>query len=162
MPDLAKPSPIVYSTPSDLEFQMTRVVEAPVLLVWDAHTRPEHVQQWMLGPAGWSLPVCEIDLREGGRWHFVWRRATGTEIAMEGRYREVTPPHRLVSTERWGPEWPETINTLALSAVEGGTLITSTMLFPSKEARDAATATGMTDGMTVSYDRLLQYLPTMG
>ena len=80
-------------------------------LVFDAWTNPTHVPQWLLGPEGWTMPVCEIDLRPGGSWRYVWRKTDGTEMAMAGSYREFAPPERLVSTERWGPEWPETINT---------------------------------------------------
>jgi uncharacterized protein YndB with AHSA1/START domain len=115
----------------------------------------------MLGPEGWTMPVCEIDLRPGGAWHFVWRRSDGTEMAMRGSYREITPPERLVSTESWGGNWPETLNTLVLSEEDGKTTITLTILYPSKEARDAALQTGMKDGMSQSFDRLADYLRTM-
>lgn len=150
-----------FSTPSDLEFVATRVFDAPQKLVWEAYTDPRHVPQWMLGPEGWTMPVCEIDLRPGGAWHFVWRREDGTEMEMRGEYREVSPYDRLVSTESWGPEWPETVNTLLLTESDGNTTITSTVRFPSREARDAAMATGMTDGMTVSFDRLADLLRTL-
>ncbi len=70
--------------------------------MWDAWTIPEHVTQWMLGPDGWSMPVCEIDLRVGGAWHYVWRKSDGEEMGMRGEYREITPPERLVQTESWG------------------------------------------------------------
>ena len=150
-----------FTTPSDLEVAMTRVFEAPRGLVWDAHTQPEHVTQWMLGPEGWTMPVCEIDLRPGGAWHFVWRRSDGSELDMRGEYREVVPPERLVSTESWGEDWPETLNTLLLTEEGGKTTLTSTMLYPSKETRDAALQTGMKDGATVSFDRLAEYLRTM-
>src|SRR5712691_10291145 len=89
------------TTPSDREVVMTRVVDAPRRLVFEAWTKPEHVLHWMLGPSGWTMPVCEIDLRPGGAWHFVWRRSDGTEMGMRGVYREITPPERLVSTESW-------------------------------------------------------------
>ncbi len=151
-----------FTTPSDREIAMTRVFEAPRSLVWDAHTRPEHVTQWMLGPEGWSMPVCEIDLRPGGEWHFVWRRSDGSELDMRGEYREVAPPERLVSTESWGEDWPETLNTLILSEEDGKTTLTTTMLYPSQETRDAALETGMKDGATVSFDRLAEYLRTIG
>ena len=75
----------------------------------------EHVQRWMLGPEGWTIPVCEIDLRPDGAWHFLWRRANGTQMEMRGVYREIAPPERLVSTESRGGKWPETLNTLLLS-----------------------------------------------
>ena len=150
-----------FTTPSDREVVMTREVDAPRELVFDAWTKPEHVPEWMLGPSGWTMPVCEIDLRPGGAWHFVWRRADGTEMEMRGEYREVTPPERLVSTESWGGDWPETINTLTLSEEDGKTTITQTVLYPSKEARDAALATGMKEGVSVSFDRLAEHLRAM-
>lgn len=150
-----------FATPSEREIAISRVFEAPRELLWDAHTKPEHVTQWMLGPEGWSMPVCEIDLKPGGEWHFVWRRSDGSELDMRGEYREVVVPERLVSTERWGEDWPETLNTLLLTAEEGRTTLTTTMLYPSKETRDAALDTGMKDGAAVSFDRLAEYLRTM-
>jgi uncharacterized protein YndB with AHSA1/START domain len=150
-----------FTTPSDREVVMTREVEAPRELVFDAWTKPEHVQQWMLGPSGWTMPVCEIDLRPGGEWHFVWGRADGTEMEMRGEYREVTPPVRLVSTESWGGDWPETINTVTLSEEDGKTTITQTVLYPSQEARDAALETGMKDGVSQSFDRLAEHVRNM-
>lgn len=147
-----------FTTPSDRELVMTRVVDAPRRLVFDAWTKPEHLPHWMLGPGGWTMPVCEIDLRTGGAWHFVWRRSDGTEMGMRGVYREVTPPERLVTTESWGGDWPDTLNTLILSEKDGKTTITQTVLYPSKEARDAALQTGMKAGMAASFDRLAEHL----
>jgi uncharacterized protein YndB with AHSA1/START domain len=150
-----------FTTPSDREIVMTRVLDAPRTLVWEAHTNPEHLPHWMTGPEGWTMPVCEIDLSPGGAWHFVWRRSDGTEMEMRGVYREITPPERLVNTESWGADWPETLNTLVLTEENGKTTITSTILYPSKEARDAALATGMKDGASMSFDRLAEYLRTL-
>ncbi len=113
MPAATKVGVTTFTTPSDREVAATRVVDAPRRLVWEAWTSPEHVPHWMLGPEGWTMPVCEIDLRPGGAWHFVWRRSDGTELGLRGVYREVTPPERLVHTESWGGDWPETLNTLA-------------------------------------------------
>ena len=149
------------TTPSDREVVITRTFEAPRRLVFDAWTRPEHVPRWMLGPEGWTMPVCEIDLRAGGGWHFVWRKSDGTEMGMRGTYREVVPPERLVHTESWGPEWPETVNTLVLTEEEGRTTAVLTLLYPTKKDRDAALATGMKEGMDVSYERLAAYLETL-
>jgi uncharacterized protein YndB with AHSA1/START domain len=147
-----------YTTPSDREVVITRVFDAPRRLVFDAWTRPEHVPHWMTGPEGWTMPVCEIDLRAGGGWRFVWRKSDGSEMDMRGTYREVSPPERVVHTESWGPEWPETVNTLVLTERDGKTTATLTVLYPSKEARDAALETGMKSGMDASYDRLAAYL----
>jgi uncharacterized protein YndB with AHSA1/START domain len=107
------------------------------------------------------MPVCEIDLRLGGAWHFVWRRSDGSEMAMRGVYQEITPPERLVSTEAWGGDWPETLNTLVLSEEAGKTTITQRVLYPSKEARDAALKTGMQEGASEGFNRLDEYLRTM-
>lgn len=152
-----------FTTPSDREIVATRLFAAPRQLLWDVHTIPEHVQRWMLGPDGWTMPVCEIDLRPGGRWHWVWRKADdGTEMEMHGEYREVQAPERLVNTEAWGGPYPETLNTTVFTEEAGGTRLTCTVLFVSKEAREAATATGMTGGWSQSYDRLDELLPRLG
>lgn len=150
-----------FTTPSDREVAATRVFDAPRRLVFDAHTKPEHIRHWMLGPEGWTMPVCEVDLRPGGGWHFVWRRADGDEMEMRGVYKEVVPPVKLVSTESWGGDWPETINTVTLTEKDGKTTLTMTILYPSKEARDAALKTGMKEGMAQSYERLADYLHSM-
>jgi uncharacterized protein YndB with AHSA1/START domain len=150
-----------FTTPSEREIAMTHVVDAPRTLVFEAHASPEHMPHWMTGPDGWTMPVCEIDLRPGGEWHFVWRRDDGSELEMRGEYREIEPPARLVKTESWGADWPETLNTLALEEEDGRTTITSTILYPSQEARDAALATWMKEGASTSYDRLAEYLKTL-
>ncbi len=149
------------STPTDREAVVTRVFDAPRKLVFDAWTNPKHLPRWMLGPEGWTMPVCEIDLRPGGAWHFVWRRSDGTEMSMRGVYKEIKPPERLVSSESWGGNWPETLNTLILTEDHGKTTITLAILYPSKEARDAALQTGMKEGMSQSFNRLEEYLRTI-
>jgi uncharacterized protein YndB with AHSA1/START domain len=157
-----KPYTTTFTTPTDREVVMTRVVNAPRRLVWDAWTNPEHLPQWMTGPEGWTMPVCEIDLRPGGAWHFVWRGSDGSEMEMRGEYREVSPYDKLVSTESWGDPWPETLNTLLLTEKDGKTTISQRILYASKEARDAALQTGMKEGVTQSFDRLNNYLATLG
>lgn len=149
-----------FTTPSDREIVATRVFDAPRKLVWEAHSSPEHVPHWMLGPEGWTMPVCEIDLRPGGEWHFVWRQPDGTEMDMRGVYKEIAPPERLVHTEAWGGDWPETLNTLVLTEEDGKTTLVATVLYPSKEARDRALGTGMKEGWSASYDRLDEQLRT--
>ena len=151
------------STPTDRELVVTRVFNAPRKFVFDAWTNPKHLPKWMLGPEGWTMPVCEVDLRPGGAWHFVWRRADGSaEFGMHGVYREVQPFEWLVSTESWGPEWPETVNTLVLTENAGNTTATMTILYASQEARDRALQTGMTKGMEQSYKRLEEYWESLG
>lgn len=149
-----------FATPSDVEIVVTRVVDAPRWLVFAAHTDPAHLPHWMLGPGDWTMPICEIDLRPGGAWHFVWRKSDGSEMEMRGVYQEIVPPERVVSTELWGGDWPETITTLLLAEENGKTTITQQVRYPSKEARDAALKTGMLEGMALGYDRLDAYLRT--
>jgi uncharacterized protein YndB with AHSA1/START domain len=147
-----------FTTPSDQEVLITRVVDAPRRLVFEAWTSPKHLPHWMLGPPGWTMPVCEIDLRPGGVHRMVWRRTEGTEMEIRGIYKEITPPERLVSTESWGGDWPETINTLVLTEENGKTTMRLTIRYPSKAARDAALQTGMKEGLNQGYDRLDEYL----
>jgi uncharacterized protein YndB with AHSA1/START domain len=148
-----------FTTPSDREVVARRVFDAPRRLVWDAHTRPEHVQRWLLGPDGWTMPVCEIDLRPGGAWRYVWRKEDGTEeFFMHGTFREIVPTERIVHTEFFG-EMPEpAVITSTFEEAGGRTTLTVTVVYPSKEARDAALATGMTGGWGKSYERLDDYL----
>ena len=150
----------IFTTPSDRELVATRVFDAPRDVIWQAHTIPKHVSRWMLGPDGYSMPVCEIDLRPGGKWHFVWRGPDG-DMDMTGEYREIKAPERLVNTERWGKEFPETLNTTVLTEENGSTRLTCTVLYKSKEDREKARATGMEDGWSQSYDRLDEYLPNV-
>jgi len=149
------------TTPSDLEIIMTRTFNAPRKLVFEAWTNPKHLVVWMLGCEGTTMPVCEIDLRVGGAWHFVWRHSNGSEMSMSGVYKEVVPPQRLVSTEVWAGLGPETLNTLVLTEENGRTTITNTKLFPSKEARDGALKMGMQEGVSASFDRLAAHLASI-
>jgi uncharacterized protein YndB with AHSA1/START domain len=152
---------ITFTTPSDRELVATRVFDAPRELVWDAMTSPEHVPHWMLGPEGWTMPRCEIDLRPGGQWHFAWRDADGNEMEMRGTYREIERPVRLVHTEGWGSNWAETLNTQVLTENDGKTTLVCTVVYPSKQTRDTAVQTGMKDGWSLSYERLDEHLNVM-
>jgi uncharacterized protein YndB with AHSA1/START domain len=147
-----------YTTPSDREVVVTRVVNAPRRLVFAAWTEPRHLQRWLTGPEGWTMPVCEIDLRPGGRWRYVYRKASGKEMTLTGSVLEVVPVERFVTTESWGPEWPDTVNTLVLTESEGRTTIALTITYVSKEARDAALDTGAMDGMNRAFELLDELL----
>jgi uncharacterized protein YndB with AHSA1/START domain len=158
MPDPAK---LEITTPSDREIAMTRAFDAPRSLVFDAFTMPELVQRWLLGPDGWTMPVCEIDLRVGGSYRYVWRRERdGSEMTMSGVYREVAPPERVVSTERFDDPWyeGESIVTLELVERDRKTTVTQSMLFASRETRDAVLESGMESGVERSYERLDEVL----
>jgi uncharacterized protein YndB with AHSA1/START domain len=143
------------TTPSDQEIRMTRLFNAPRHLVFEAMTKPEHVKQWWgrLGE-GYSVPVCEIDLRVGGAWRFVNRHPKG-EAAFYGEYREITPPSRLVFTEIFG-QFPDSVSVVTAEYTDEGarTRMTVTVRYPSLEVRDIVLATGMSSGAGISYDRL--------
>jgi len=149
------------TTPSDREIAMTRVFDAPRKLVFDAHTKPDLVRQWLLGPPGWSMQVCEMDVRVGGKYRWVWRHhRDGTTMGMGGVYREIVKPERLVVTERFDEAWypGEALNTLVLVEQGGRTTLTQTMRYESREARDAVLKSGMESGVKASYDRLADLL----
>jgi uncharacterized protein YndB with AHSA1/START domain len=152
--------------PSDREVRVTRSFKAPRALVYRAYTEPHLVRRWLLGPAGWSMPVCEMDVRVGGRFQWRWRSAeNGSEFGFTGTFREVQPSSKIVHTEAYDPGtvgggYPgnDAIVTVTFTEDGGVTTVTTLIDFGSKEARDAAVATGMTDGMEQSYqllDRLL-------
>jgi uncharacterized protein YndB with AHSA1/START domain len=161
MTPVAKTGVTMYAIPTDREIVMTRVVDAPRRIVFDALSNPKHVPNWLTGPDGWTMPVCEIDLRPGGAWRYVYRKDDGSEMTLQGSYREVAPPERLVATESWGPQWPETVNTTVLTESDGQTTITITVRYPSKAARDAALQTGMKEGMDQGFARLDALLDTL-
>jgi uncharacterized protein YndB with AHSA1/START domain len=156
-----QPGATQYATPSDTQVSIARTFAAPRQIVFEAWTNPEYIRQWMLGPPGWTMPVCELDLRPGGAWRYVWRQEDGNEMEMTGEVREVDPPARVVTTERWGPAWPETVNSLVLVEEGGLTKVTLTITYVSKEAREAALKTGMKEGMEQSFGRLDTLVETL-
>lgn len=141
----------------DRELVMTRVLNAPRSLVFDAFTKPELVKRWLLGPDGWSMPVCEIDLRVGGTYRYVWRNdRNGTEMGMGGVYREIVIPERLVSTEKFDEAWypGQAVGTVVFVERGGKTTVTQTVLYDSRETRDGVLKSPMESGVAASYDRL--------
>jgi len=148
------------TTPTDREIAMTRVFAAPRRLVFDALTKPELVKQWLLGPPGWSMPVCEIDLRVGGAYRFLWRGPKGTEMGTRGVHREIVVPERLVATERFDQPWypGEALVTNFLVERGGKTTLTLTVRYESREARDLVLKSGMESGVAASYNRLAELL----
>lgn len=143
------------TTPSDQEIRMTRLFDAPRELVFAAMTTPEHVRRWWgcLGE-GYSVPVCEIDLRVGGEWRFVNRHPKG-EAAFYGEYTEITPPARLVFSEIF-EDFPDVVSVVTTDLVDesGRTRMTVTVRYPSRDVRDGVLSTGMSKGAAISYDRL--------
>ncbi len=149
----------------DREIVVTRVFDAPRRMVFDAYTKPELLKQWLLGPDGWSMPVCEIDLRAGGKYRYVWRNdSNGREMGMGGIYREVVAPERIVVTEVFDEAWypGEAVDTITLVEQDGKTTLTQTILYNSRETRDAVMKSPMQYGMAISYDKLEKFLPSLG
>jgi uncharacterized protein YndB with AHSA1/START domain len=149
------------TTPTEREVVVTREFDAPRSLVFDALTRPELLKRWY-GPTGWSLVVCEIDLKVGGAFRFVSRRADGKDIGQRGVYREIAAPERLVNTE-WWEDWNpgEVLVTTVLREQGGKTALTSTSLFPSQEVRDIILKSGLEKGATELYDKLDECLASL-
>jgi uncharacterized protein YndB with AHSA1/START domain len=139
----------------ELDLRITRDFDAPRALVFKAFTTPSLVRRWMLGPGGWTMPVCEIDLRPGGTFRYVWRK-DGRDMGLSGTFREIAPPDRLVHTEIFDQDWTggETLVTTLFEESAGRTTVSMTVRYSSADARAAALKTGMTEGMTGAYDQL--------
>lgn len=146
---------LTMTTVGDRELQFTREFAAPRALVFEAFTTPAMLQRWMLGPDGWTMPECEIDLRPGGRFRYLWRKGT-VDMVLTGTFQEVVPPERIVHTELFEQDWTggETLVTTVLSEANGRTTMTLTVRYSSSTARDGALKTGMTTGMADAYDQL--------
>jgi uncharacterized protein YndB with AHSA1/START domain len=149
--------------PSDREVSVSRAFNAGRALVYEAYTTPELVRRWLLGPPGWTMPVCEMDVRVGGKFRWVWRSdEDGSEFGFHGEFREVDAPAKLRHTEAYDPgsvgggmgEAGEAMVTVTFTETGGITTLTTLIDYGSKEARDAAMSTGMTDGMEMSYQKL--------
>jgi len=150
------------TTISDTEIRITRLLNAPRALVFEVMSRPEHVRQWwgQLGE-GYSVPICEIDLRVGGRWRFVNKHPKG-EAEFYGEYREIVAPERIVFTEIFA-QYPDVVSVVTTTLTEDGgkTRMTAVVRYPTKEVRDMVLSTGMEHGAALSYDRMETLLETL-
>ena len=146
--------------PGDCEIAFTRDFVAPRKLVFAAFTKPAMVKRWLLGPDGWTMPVCKMDLRVGGSYRWVWRHRDGREMGMGGVYREVTPPARIVFTEQFDQPWYSgaALITVEFHEQDGKTTLTQTIRYESKAVRDTVLKSGMRSGVKTSYDRLEKIL----
>lgn len=155
------PDSFKVSTPDDRSIHVERDFNAPRDLVFDAFTQPELLRRWLLGPDGWTMPVCEIDLRVGGRYRYVWRKeAIGKDMGMGGVFREVVRPARIVATEKFDDAWypGEAVNTTTFDETNGVTSVRLVVRYESTEARDTASRSGMERGMIAGYNRLEELL----
>jgi len=159
------PESFKLSTPTDREILIERDFNAPRDLVFEALTKPELVRRWLRGPDGWTMPVCEIDLRVGGAYRYVWHKEScNITMGMGGIFREVVRPKKLVATEKFDDAWypGEAVDTTVLEEKGEITNMKLTVLYESKEARDTATRSGMEHGMVAGYNRLEELLASMG
>jgi uncharacterized protein YndB with AHSA1/START domain len=147
------------TTPDERTIVVERSFDAPRTRVWDAWTKPELLRRW-LGQDGWILDVCDVDLRPGGAFRWVWKKEQdGTTMGLSGEYREIVAPARLVNTEVFDERWypGDALITLELSESGGRTHTRSTWRYDTREARDLVLQTAI-DGLEISYDRLAEML----
>lgn len=140
----------------DREITMTRRFAAPAAMVFEAWTNPALLRRWLLGPPGWTMPVCEVDFRVGGAYRYEWRKETGQAMGVGGVYREIDPPHRFIATERFDEAWypGDSLITITFAEKDGETEMTTTMRYESTAARDGVLKSPMEGGVKQSYDRL--------
>jgi uncharacterized protein YndB with AHSA1/START domain len=148
------------TTPSDREIAMTRVFNAPRSMVFEALTKPELIKRWLGVFGGWKWVVCEVDLKVGGAYRYVWQGANGEKLAMGGIYREIVRPERIVATEKFDELWysGDAVDTTVLVEKNGQTTMTTTVLYESKEVRDGVLKSPMEGGVSRSYDKLAELL----
>ena len=153
---------LAITTPSDREIAMTREFRAPRHLVWEAYTRPEHLQRWLGVHNGWTFPVCEMDLRVGGAYRWVWRSPDGDEMGMGGVYLEIVPNSLVVATERFDNPWyeGEAVDTVTFDERGGVTTLIMTVLYDTRAIRDAVLQSPMESGVAAGFDKLEALLPS--
>lgn len=140
----------------DREITMTRRFAAPAALVFEAWTKPALLRRWLLGPPGWTMPVCEVDFRVGGTYRYEWRNEQSQTMGVGGVYRGIDAPHSFVATERFDEAWypGESLITITFAEKDGETEMTTTMRYESTAARDGVLKSPMEGGVKQSYDRL--------
>jgi len=152
------------TTPTDLEIFWTRIFDARRDLVFDAMTKPELIRRWLLGPEGWTMPVCEVELSVGGAYRYVGHHEKKGEMGMGGVFREIIKPERIVNTEKFEQSWypGEALATIVLTEQGGKTILKTAMLYESKEARDGVIKSNMEAGLQAGYNRLENILAEIG
>ncbi len=138
------------------EIVLSRYFVAPRPAVFAALTTPDLVKRWLLGPPGWTMEICEIDLSVGGAYRYLWRHPNGAEIGLRGVFAEIIPPERLVQTENFDAAWypGQALITTTLREQGEGAALTAVLAYDSREARDIVLASAMDSGLVASYDRL--------
>ncbi|MBN9345237.1 MAG: SRPBCC family protein [Devosia sp.] len=149
------PKPLTITTPGDRDIVVVREFDAPRDLVWLCYSKPELVRRWY-GLPDWQMTVCEIDFRVGGKWRFVTKSPGGYEMGSQGLYTAIAEPERIAQTEYYDDDWTKggSENVVAFTEHDGRTTATMTVTYSSPEARAAAVATPMADGMEIGFKRL--------
>lgn len=157
------PGTLLFSTPGDCEVVMKRSFAAGRDLVFDAFVRPELLRQWFFGKPGGTLAVCEVALKAGDPFRYVWRDADGSEMGMSGVCLEFVRPARIVATEEFDVRWypGEAVGTISLEERDGLTALTQTIRYESRAARDLVLQTAMEHGIALGYDRLAKLLESI-
>jgi uncharacterized protein YndB with AHSA1/START domain len=148
------------SRSNECELLIERVFAAKVDRVFDAFTRPDLVRRWLLGPPGWTMPVCEIDLRVGGAYRYVWSKSGIPDMGMGGIYQSLTPGRMIIASEKFDEAWypGEAIVTTSFIEQSDLTQVSMRVRYESSEACDLASSSGMEQGMAAGFDRLAQLL----
>ena len=159
---MTETSSVTVTLPSDLEIAMSREFDAPRQLVYDAYTKPEILMRWLGVRNGWVFAVCDVDLRVGGKYRWIWRK-NGKDLALGGTYLEIAAPDRLVCTERFDDPWyeGEAIVTVTFVETNGRTTLTITSKAESKAIRDSVLQSGATKGVGESFDLLAGVLASL-
>ena len=153
---------LIITTPTDRDIAMTREFDAPAALVFDAYTKPELLKRWLGVWNGWTLETCEVDLRVGGAYRYLWRGPGGKSMGMGGTFREIVRPERIVATETFDDPWYEgqCLDIATFTEKNGKTTLTITARYDTKQIRDAVLASPMETGVTASFDNLAELLVT--
>jgi uncharacterized protein YndB with AHSA1/START domain len=149
------PKPLTITTPGDRAIVVTREFDAPRDLVWLCYSKPELVRRWY-GLPDWTMTVCEMDFRVGGKWRYVTVSPGGYEMGSQGQYTGIVAPESIQQTEYYDDDWTKggSDNLVVLTEKDGRTTSTMTVTYSTAEARAAAVATPMAEGMEIGFKRL--------
>lgn len=155
---------LTVTTPTDREIALSRVFDAPRSLVFEAWTKPALLKRWLGVFGGTTLVVCDVDLKVGGKYRFVWRMPDGNEMGMGGVYREIVTGERIVASEKFDQPWyeGEAVATTVFSEKGGKTTVTTTVRYASKNVRDGVLRSPMASGVAQGYDKLDELLASQG
>ena len=149
------PKPLTITTPGDRDIVVVREFDAPRDLVWLCYSKPELLRRWY-GLPDWTMTVCEMDFRVGGKWRYVTRSPNGYQMGSSGLFTAIAAPERIEQTEYYDDDWTKggSENVVVFTETDGHTTVTTTVTYSSPEARAAAAASPMAEGMEIGFKRL--------